>query len=128
MKIKEIFADRDCGVVGGSQGGIEFSNGWVMTDIHYQDCCENVYADWGHLKHEAGIDHNFDDASFFVEKVPEGFRFGDRSIAFFVPCYNEQNGWYNSNLDIEVYRPNQKGKYKKIEKFSVSADTIDEYC
>lgn len=126
MRIKKFYTDCDCGVINGAQGGIEFSNGWVMTDVHFQDCCENVYADWGHLKNEAGIDHNFDEDSFYVMKVEHGFRFGDGSISFFVPCYNEQNGYYNSDLDIEVCRKNQKGKYRKMDRFSISADTLDD--
>ena len=127
MKIKRILTDSACGINDSVQGGVEFSNGWKMVDIHYQDCCENVYADWAHLKDEAGVmNYDFDEESFTIESVKDGFRFGDRAVMIFVPCYNEQNGYYNSNLEIRVYRKRQNGNYIKLRRFDTYADTIDD--
>lgn len=131
MKIKrifDIFNGDECGVDDSVQGGIEFDNGWLMVDIHYQDCCESVYANWEHLKNEAGVlDYNFDEDSFTIESVEEGIRFGDHAVMFFVPCYNEQNGYYNSNLEIRVYRQRQNGKPLQLRRFrNLYAGTIDD--
>ena len=130
MKIKrifDIFNGDECGVDDSVQGGIEFDNGWIMVDIHYQDCCESVYANWEHLKNEAGVDYDFDEKSFRIEVVEEqGFRFGDGNIMLFVPCYNEQNGYYNSNLEIRVYRQRQNSKPLQLRRFrNFYAGTID---
>ena len=115
------------GVTGDVQNGIEFDNDWIMCDCHWQDCCENVYADWGHLMDEVGIDYDFDEKSFRIEVVKEqGFRFGDGNIMLFVPCYNEQNGYYNSNLEIKVFRKRQNGSYVKLRRFDTYVDTIDD--
>lgn len=115
------------GVTGDVQNGIEFDNGWIMCDCHWQDCCENVYAAWNHLKDEVGVNYDFDEKSFRIEVVEgQGFRFGDGNIMLFVPCYNEQNGYYNSNLEIKVFRKRQNGSYVKLRRFDTYVDTIDD--
>ena len=48
MKIIKIYTDS-CPLNPCGQGGIEFSNGSVLVDLHDQDCCENVYADFSNL-------------------------------------------------------------------------------
>ena len=128
MKIRnlDIQTLRLDGVIGNVQNGIEFDNGWIMCDCHWQDCCENVYADWSHLKDESGNTHDFDEESFHIESVDDGIRFGDRSLMLFVPCYNEQNGYYNSCLEIKVYRKRRDGSYIKLRRFDTYAGTIDD--
>lgn len=130
MKIKQIgFDGLDLSSIKGSiQGGIEFDNGWVMCDEHWQDCCENVYADWDHIRDEAGVfSYDFDEDSFRIESVENsGIRFGDGMVMFFVPCYNEQNGYYNGLLDIRVYRKRFNGSYVKLRRFDTAASTQDD--
>ncbi len=127
MKIVNFNLDglRLKGISDEVQGGIEFDNGWIMCDCHYQDCCESVFADWNHLKDEAGINYDFNEETFRIEGVDEGIRFGDNGVMFFVPCYNEQNGYYNSDLVIQMYRKRPDGSYIRLRRFSVSAGTID---
>ena len=112
------------------QGGIQFDNGWIMCDCHWQDCCESVYVDWTHLQDEVGIfSYDFDENSFRIETVEgKGIRFGDGMVMFFVPCYNEQNGYYNDQLDIKVYRKRLNGSYVKLRRFDTPAGTIDDIC
>lgn len=86
MKIKEI-----------NENGITFDNGSTLTHYHSQDCCENVYADWESLKTEAGVmDHNF--ATMPMIEFVKGS--GIRIEGFFVACYNSQNGYYSSELEL----------------------------
>lgn len=79
-------------------GGILFDNGYLLVDHHDQDCCENVYADWSHLQDEAGImDDEFSPLTIQYKKVGVTIKGKHR---YFLPCYNEQNGYYNDRLDL----------------------------
>lgn len=102
MKIKEIIEDY-----------IVFDNGYELRAYHKQDCCENVYADFEILK-----DYNVSTKTGKTIKIQEidfeetleqliqgidgqGFnmisKIGEK---FFVPCYNSQNGYYSSDLEL----------------------------
>lgn len=102
MKIKEIIEDY-----------IVFDNGYELRAYHEQDCCENVYADFEILK-----DYNVSTKTGKTIKIQEidfeetleqliqgidgqGFnmisKIGEK---FFVPCYNSQNGYYSSDLEL----------------------------
>lgn len=108
-KIVEINVGQGSGRVDGEQGHIRFSDGTFLVDAHWQDCCESVYADWDHLKDEAGIyDTDFSELSIGYRR--EGIRLCGIGRSFFVPCYNEQNGYYNSNLDIYFVDPKYRGQ------------------
>lgn len=84
-------------------GELQFSDGSIVRDVHEQDCCESVYADWEQLKDTDILSREFDDIE--IEKVPDS---GFRVNGYFVPCYNEQNGYYSSDLQLEIYRKGQK--------------------
>ena len=82
------------------QGGILFSDGTMLIDKHYQDCCEHVYADWSTVAEESGLSY-VDFSNLTVEMVESGgIRIGNGVQKFFVPCYNCQNGYYSDCLDI----------------------------
>lgn len=101
MKIKDINSD-----------GITFDNGATLTHYHSQDCCEHVYADWESLKTEVGVmDHNFATTPI-IEFIKDS---GIRVEGFFVPCYNSQNGYYSSQLEL-VFNDldNNTDRFKKI--------------
>ena len=102
MKIKEILEEK-----------INFDNGFELRYYHDQDCCENVYADFKILKTynlstKTGKTINIHDIDFnedletLIEGVAEaGFNMKSKiGEAFFVPCYNVQNGYYNDNLEL----------------------------
>lgn len=77
--------------------GIEFSNGVRMFDEHIQECCESVYADWSSLD-DTGFDTQIFD-ELIIEKVDDvGFRIN----GYTVHCYNNQNGYYSSELSLFV--------------------------
>ena len=78
---------------------IKFDNGNKITYDHEQDCCEWNYADFKQLDTIARI-HEFPEMLTFEAVEDCGFRFGEPSSMFFVPCYSEQNGYYTTNLKI----------------------------
>lgn len=79
-------------------GGILFDNGYLLVDHHDQDCCENVYADWGYLQDEVSImDDEFAPLTIQYKKTGVTIKGKHR---YFLPCYNEQNGYYNDRLDL----------------------------
>lgn len=104
MKIKSITDDCIC-----------FDNGNRLTAYHEQDCCENVYADFEAIKAYNTLGETADKSVFDID-FPEdllatvelvkdlGFKFNN----VFVPCYNEQNGYYNDGLEL-IYHRKQNG-------------------
>lgn len=105
-KVMTVMFNSQVSVVGVDEEGIEFSDGSKMSHFHGQDCCEHVYANW--------IDwsNDFTDVteitSLTVWTVPNaGIRIQfsrgwgcDSDFVWFVACYNEQNGYYSSDLAI----------------------------
>lgn len=78
---------------------IKLKDGTTISDYHCQDCCETVYADWDALE-----DTTFDPNEITIETLEidtnpdEGFRIN----GYFVPCYNIQNGYYSSDLQLII--------------------------
>lgn len=107
MKVVEVTSEN-----------VVFDNGAVLTYRHERDCCERVYADFLALKdynalgknaNKTIFDVDFDETSIrlfsaIVCVVGEGFKVeyadGDFVGSAFVPCYNEQNGYYMSDLEL----------------------------
>lgn len=79
---------------------IIFDNGNTITFNHCQDCCEYNYADFSQIE-EMALDYEFDENLIFEAVENAGFRFGDKGMMFFIPCYSEQNGYYS--CDIQIY-------------------------
>lgn len=106
MKIKEINDDY-----------ILFDNGYKLRAYHSQDCCENVYADFEILKDynvstKTGKSIKIQEIDFeesleqLIQGIEEqGFNMVSKiEEKFFVPCYNSQNGYYSSNLELILYK------------------------
>lgn len=81
----------------------------VIEDYHDQDCCERVYADFDSIRSQLPDlinDKNIKD--FVIKGVPEnGFLLcfyydWEDSEKIFVPCYNNQDGYYSSKLILMV--------------------------
>jgi hypothetical protein len=102
--------------------GLIFDNGATISHYHSQDCCEHVYADWASLKDQSLEDVEFND--FIIEKVAgSGFRIvAANKNAYFVPCYNEQNGYYSSALELII---GFKGNTKQVDISDCVEDHID---
>lgn len=76
-----------------------------ITDYHEQDCCESVYA---HYPIHSDLQSELC-RGFVIETVADsGFRFGIKPYSYsppvweFVPCYNEQNGYYSNDLILKL--------------------------
>lgn len=102
MKIVQITDER-----------IIFDNGYILKYYHEQDCCEHVYADFKilntyNLSTKTGKEINIKEINFEedIQHLIEGIKdTGFNMISkigekFFVPCYNEQNGYYGSDLEL----------------------------
>lgn len=84
-KVKKIDSD-----------GILFDNGAMISDYHEQDCCESVYCDFEQA------DDLFRNAIFTGEPIIEGVEeSGIKINGYFIPCYNSQNGYYSSALELQ---------------------------
>ena len=112
MKIKEINEEK-----------IVFDNGYELEYYHEQDCCEQVYADFDILKDynistKTGKIINIKDIDFeehleyLIQGIEnEGFNMISKiGEEFFIPCYNNQNGYYSSELELILKR----GKAKEV--------------
>ena len=96
--------------------GLLFDNGTTLKHYHDQDCCEHVYADWKYLKNynilpSTGKSISIYDVEF-SENIVGNIEFeksmGIKLISktgdkWFIPCYNEQNGYYSSDLELIIY-------------------------
>ena len=81
-----------------------------ISDYHRQDCCEQVYVDFEQLDlHEENIKSMDKILWFSITKVewewilvrlllPNG-----EPYKILLPCYNEQNWYYSSDLSLNVY-------------------------
>lgn len=86
--------------------GVVLRNGIVIKYHHDQDCCEVVYADFKQL-----LDTTFQTEKLVdikIEQVPgSGFRIN----GYFVPCYNQQNGYYSDRLELIVDCTNLRDRF-----------------
>lgn len=93
------------------------------TDInftHYQECCENVYADLTALDN-TGFEK---DDNFTFDNVIKTIRFvkdyGITICGYGIPCYNCQNGWYSDIIEIEIV--NEETYQRKVYDISLGND------
>lgn len=87
MRIRDVYEDE-----------IVFDNGMTIRSDFDQSCCEWNYADFKQIEPLA-MEYEFDDELIF-EEADYGFRFGDKKLMFFIPCYSDQNGCYSPCVDI----------------------------
>ena len=91
-------------LTGIDEDGLYFSDGSKIGDQHSQSWCEYVYADWKSVETEI---HTRDGITGMVFAGVEGsgmriatlYENGTVEMAF-LPCYNEQNGYYSDNLEL----------------------------
>lgn len=104
MKIKSI-----------DEYGIFFDNGNTLKDYHSQDCCERVYADWTNVQVITKINQNYIDSNSLefdedlekkIHLIPDvGFEIESQNgIRLLVSCYNVQNGYYSSDLELQYVK------------------------
>ena len=116
---------------------IVFDNGYTLEQYHSQDCCEHVYADFNvldnyNLSTVTGKTINIRDIDFeerienLIQPVQNaGFNMVSKiGEKFFIPCYNEQNGYYSSDLELILRRLVSFGNVE--EKIDISDCVKDE--
>lgn len=97
-------------VVNDSGAQLTFENSGVMVikDYHEQDCCEHVWADMDTFDLYARqiIDKEYDKVIIlpvqemgFIVWLHHPYQNGEKVL---VPCYNSQNGYYSSSLELQV--------------------------
>jgi len=96
-----------------SEKGLQFDNGTVVEDLHQQDCCEMVYADWKQLEDTDVMSHDFPE-KLIVKGIKDS---GIKIDGYFIPCYNDQNGYYGSDLSIIITYANGRKRTIDISKF-----------
>lgn len=104
-----------------NENNIIFDNGYKLEAYHDQDCCEHVYADFEILQSynvstktgkginikEIDFEENLNILVECIEKL--GFNLISKTKEkFFVPCYNFNNGYYSSDLQLTLYTKNSK--------------------
>jgi len=115
MKIKEI-----------TEEGIIFDDGSTLIDYHKPSWgYEHVYADWKYMvaMTEAKGNElklaNFDFFENILDSVVpiEGLGFylvAKQGLCIRVDCYNKQNGWYSSDLELRYTSENGEEVHKDI--------------
>lgn len=78
---------------------IHFTNGKSITFDHQKDCCEYNYADFEQVE-EIALEYEFTEPLTFEKVAGYGFRFGNPEKMVSVPCYSDQNGYYDDTVDI----------------------------
>jgi hypothetical protein len=101
-ELHKIVFEDPVKVTGINEGnGLTFSDGTTITDYHEQDCCESVYADWGQLNDQLITED--DTKELVISGNPLiGIVLNGK---YAVPCYNEQNGYYSSDLQLVIKQP-----------------------
>lgn len=96
-----------------------------LGSYHDQDCCERVYIDFEEIEKYKEIlkrSMNFD--KLIIKGVAEMglllcFQYGESEYyaeKIFIPCYNEQNGYYSDSLELQIQIDE-----KEVEKIDVTA-------
>lgn len=102
-RFKKVFQNpqREITITEVTDDTVEFNDGSYIQWSHYQDCCENTYADFSQIEDCVGM--KFRTPIQFEQADSYGFRFGNGINMVFVPCYSEQNGYYSASVDVEFY-------------------------
>ena len=87
----------------------------IINYNHEQDCCERVYADFSVMKYFEIQDKIV--KNIIIKGVEEmGFLISlGTGYKVFIPCYNEQNGYYSDKLELKI-----TDRDKTIEKIDIS--------
>lgn len=84
----------------GEGDSIILTDGTEIEFHHEQDCCETVYADLTALE-DTGFfeDETINKDNLKIELVKD---YGVKVNGYSIPCYNYQNGYYSSSIEIKV--------------------------
>lgn len=80
----------------------------ILSDFHSQDCCESVYADMETFKLYIDELKGKVITEYTIKGVEDmGFLFSVKYdwnswVKIFIPCYNSLNGYYSSELELQI--------------------------
>jgi hypothetical protein len=103
MKITSLAEDR-----------IQFDNGSRIEFEHWQDCCEQVYADCENIQSLSTENFPYKEVEFneppefFMEEGVGVVLVAKTGMKYLISCYNKQNGYYSSKLSMSFV--NSKGE------------------
>lgn len=88
---------------------LNFQNNSSITfsTYHSRDCCESVYGDFSIAKYHESQLINKELRKVQVKSVSGMgfllcFKVDYDDVKIFIPCYNYQNGYYSSNLELKI--------------------------
>jgi len=89
--------------------GIQFEEGYRLSDSHEQSCCESHYLDYSNLTLQdfSGLEFDLSNDKF-LEKI-EGYGIGLVPVSGFsvkIPGYGSNNGYYGSDITLNIKGPN----------------------
>lgn len=98
-----------------------------FSTYHSQECCESVYGDFSVCKYHEKELIGKHLSNVKVKKVEDMgfllcFDFGYEASKIFIACYNFQNGYYSSNLELTV---NDNGTKTTVDISDCVEDHID---
>jgi hypothetical protein len=101
----------------------------TIRDVHEQDCCENVYADWSVMQYYEKEIKKFPTQEIKIKGVRDmGLLLiisGENSVKVFIPCYNMQNGYYSDKLALKItYTEDNEIKTKTFDITNYKEDDI----
>jgi len=116
MKTKVIKVDSD---------SIKFDNGVLLISEHNQDCCENHYLDFTHLKLEdfEGMEFDLENDNFFTRIENYGISLNPiNNFPVRIPGYGYNNGYYSSDLSLLLTKDGKDWKQYDITECQVIND------
>lgn len=103
MDVFKFYLNEKVTILKINDESIELSNGMEIASHHDQDCCEHVYADFSLIELSDKKDIEF--SEILIKKVDGlGFLFN----GILINCYNSQNGYYSSDLELICIKDGKK--------------------
>lgn len=95
--------------------GLEFDDGYKLCSHHDQDCCENHYLDFEHIKLEdfEGLEFDLSNDNFFTRIPDYGIALNPiKGFPVRIPGYGSNNGYYSSNLSLILTKDREERTYE----------------
>lgn len=94
----------------------------TLESVHERDCCESVYAEWEAISDYSRIIGKKYESLTIKGVEGEGLLLCFDNEKVFIPCYNEQNGYYSDDLSIII---KHNGRTEEIDIYEYKKDNIE---
>lgn len=105
--------------------GLEFDDDLKLYSNHEQDCCENHWLDFEHIKLEdfEGLEFDLTTDNFFERIANYGIALIPiKGFPVRIPGYGSNNGYYSSNIDLVLTNGKDFNKKYDISECQVITD------